>query len=161
MSKKVSLLDPFVPSFMVQHYIFSVSGKPNKDGKFTFSGKPDLTIKPTRAFCILQSPNQVVIENIKIGNENVLTCDTFDAYFWSQKYSDESRLAFMKEFGVKTIKELDVYCDKNDIEIPDPNRVDFPTIEKGTSIEIKGFYGLLPVTEMFTLSFGCIAKALE
>jgi hypothetical protein len=136
----------------VERYMFSISGKATADNKFYIFGKPDITIRPRRMFTAVQSPNQVYVESIKIGNVELLASDMLDAYLYSMKYHDQVVQEFMKEIGAKTKQEMYSYCEDNDVEIPDSNRIDFPTIEKGQSLEVKGHIAEFPISELFILS---------
>jgi hypothetical protein len=152
MPKKINLLDSFVPSSRVERYSFAISGNATEDKKFVISGNPKVTIRPYRAMTSLTEPNQVIIESIKIGNVECLACTMMDAFTWSVKYVEQIECEFMKEIEVNTKQQLYQYCDDNDLEIPNPTLVDFPTIRQGELVEVKGFYGTLPVSELFILS---------
>lgn len=110
-------------------------------GNFKVSNSCPEHFRPTKIRTSVDTVGECFIEQIVLNKDNLFVSGTgIDAYLWSMKHAQELEHEFYKEHKLigKSIEEIQEYLDDNDLSIPEPMRIMFPTIPRNTSIEIHG-----------------------
>lgn len=119
---------------------------------------PDLlAIRVNRLITSVSNPGLGSITGLYIANHNQLLIPT-DPWRFSARLAQQIREAFLTEHGLlgKSYQEIDTYLDEHELSLPNPNRVELPTISPSAPIKITGHFD-----EGFTLSFLGLARIDE
>ncbi len=112
--------------------------------------------RPNRFYTLSTAEGQGFIDGIYIGDENQLVGDTMlDSWLFSAHRVDAERKAFFEEHGLlgKSLQEVQIYLDDNELQIPDVLYLDMPSLKQGDRLKMTGsfpggmmitFLGLVP-----------------
>lgn len=133
----------------VQMYSFPIMC--NKDD-ITYA--PDVALRVSRMITTVSKPNQCFITGLYIAEENQIILD-FDLWNYSATFAQQLREAFLTEHNLlgKSYQEIDSYLDDNNLSMPDPCRIDLPTLSAKEPVRITGKF-----KENFVLTFTELAR---
>lgn len=97
--------------------------------------------RPTHFRTTVTAKHESFIEGIYVCGENQLvTSEPADAWFWSLEHHEQIRQEFYKEHGLigKTTNEIQEFLDETGFEITDPGRIDLPHVRKAETIRVTG-----------------------
>lgn len=88
--------------------------------------------RPRSIRCVVDGPGEGEVSQIYVGNRKMFfdSVGGVDVYQWSIKLLDIQRHDFLVEYGLmgKSHEEVDQFLDENGLSMPDPGRVELPTI---------------------------------
>jgi hypothetical protein len=118
----------------IEMYTFSICDNAENPNA-PMAAKPQIVFRPKRIITNVMARNQVIIEELIYGNIHHLTAP-IDAYLLSNEYRKEVIEEFRKSIGCHSLEDMYDYCEKHDLEIPDPGRVMLPTIQPEQCVEV-------------------------
>jgi hypothetical protein len=123
----------------IERYSFSLSALTTfgRAGPFCMDDAPNVHLRPQRMTTNVLKQGHIFFDRLVIGRLSVLTAP-IDAYYTSLAYTDQVRGEFMRAMGCATREELYAKAKDNDWEIPDPGRVELPTMGPSTRVRIEG-----------------------
>ena len=139
MKTNVDILVPELNSKMIQMYSFPIDCPQDMFADITKA--PDRSILPRKLISSVSSPGKCILNQLYIGGVECLI-DTLDLYSVSTVLAAQLRKEFLEERGLtgKSSMEIDEYLEHYDLSIPDPCRIDLPTIGPGRNVRITGSF---------------------
>jgi hypothetical protein len=122
----------------MQRYMLSSFWKAGTDSVTLASGVP---FRPTHIKTNVTAEGVALITGIYLNEDkHSQLLVTVDAYQWSMALQELMRKQFYEEHGLsgKSFDEIDSYLDEHELSVPDPGRIDLPTMTPNSKYRFTG-----------------------